>query len=1151
MNHSGFVHLHTHTQYSLLDGSCKISNLVKLARKLKMPALAITDHGNMFGAIEFYRMAEANGIKPIIGYEAYLAPASRFEKAARGIREAAYHLTLLAKDETGYKNLMKLASFAYLEGFYYRPRIDKELLAEYAGGLICLSGCLKGELAHLILSEQKEEVKNTIDQFKNIFGPKDFYFELQDHSLGDQKKLNKELIRLSKEFSVELVASNDVHYLNRSDASAHEILLCIQTQTTLDDPNRMKFKTNEFYLKNENEMKRLFKEAPQAISNTLKIAEKCNLELDFSKTYLPRYNPGQGQGVEECLGNLCFEGLVKKYGPKADSFKERLKHELGIIKQAGYSSYFLIVWDFVRFAREKGIPVGPGRGSASGSLTAYTLGITDIDPCRYGLLFERFLNPERVSLPDIDIDFCYVRRNEVIDYVKQKYGKDCVAQIITFGTMAARAVIRDVGRVKGFSYGEVDKIAKLIPVGSNVTIAHALQAEPRLKELYKNDKRITQLLDTAQLLEGLSRNASIHAAGVVISDVPLNEYVPLFKTDGDEITTQYSMDSLEKIGLLKMDFLGLRTLTVIEESLKIIERTQGKSVRPDMNSLDDRKTYGLLRKGEAMGVFQLESSGMRDLLKKLAPQKFEDIIALLALHRPGPLGSGMVDDFIVGKRKPASVKYDHPKLEPILKETYGVCIYQEQVMQIVSQLGGFSLAQADSLRRAISKKIPEIMEQQKKFFIEGAVNRAISYKVAAKIFNMIEYFAGYGFNKSHSAAYAHISYQTAYLKANFPVEFTAALLSSEKDNTDKLTFYIDEAKKMGIEILPPDVNESFAEFTVVAGSVRFGLSAVKNVGQAAVESVIQARFKRGKFKSIYDFCEHIDLRLVNRRVIESLIKCGAFDSLGLYRSQLMSILDRALEAGASLQKDRMDGQLSFFDTFENQKSFRDDFQEIPDIAEWSENQLLAFEREMLGFYITGHPLTRYEKFLEDYSVSSTIDLIHYGDQAEITVGGIIDRVKEITTKRGEKMAFIAVEDLKGVVEGVVFPEVFKKLSMHIKKDSLVFINGRVSLRDEEPKIMVNEIVPFRDVPAYFTKEIWVDLFTTGLEKKVLQQLRSILFSNPGNVPLYLNFTFSDGEKVQMDTEMNIKVRPSEELFSQIKDLVGSQAVRLKTKSTVS
>ncbi|MEA3560629.1 MAG: DNA polymerase III subunit alpha, partial [Candidatus Omnitrophota bacterium] len=963
-----------------------------------------------------------------------------------------------------------LASFAYLEGFYYRPRIDKELLAEYCQGLICLSGCLKGELAQFILSGQEDEARKLIDWFKNVFGPENFYLELQDHSLSDQKKLNKELVKLGKEFSVELVATNDVHYFNRSDASAHEILLCIQTQTTLDDPNRMKFKTDEFYLKSEDEMKKLFKEVPQAVFNTLKIAEKCNLELDFSKTYLPRYKLAQKEGIDEYLRNLCFKGLLKRYGQKADSFKERLEYELTLIKQTGYSSYFLIVWDFVRFAKEKGIPVGPGRGSASGSLAAYTLGITDIDPCRHGLLFERFLNPERVSLPDIDIDFCYARRNEVIDYVKGKYGNDCVAQIITFGTMAARAVIRDVGRVTGFPYTEVDKIAKLIPVGANITIAHALKAEPRLKELYRNDKRITQLLDTAQLLEGLSRNASIHAAGVVISDIPLNEYVPLFKTGADEITTQYSMDSLEKIGLLKMDFLGLRTLTVIEAALKIIKRTQDKIVEIDMNTLSDSKTYHLLSKAETMGVFQLESSGMRDLLKKLKPQKFEDIVALLALHRPGPLGSGMVDDFIVGKRNPASVKYDHPKLGPILKETYGVCIYQEQVMQIVSELGGFSLAQADSLRRAISKKIPEVMDQQKSSFIDGAAKKGIDRKVATKIFNMIEYFAGYGFNKSHSAAYGYISYQTAYLKANFPIEFMAALLSSEKDNTDKLVFYIDEAKRVGIKILAPDINESFAEFTVVGGSIRFGLSAVKNVGQGALESIIQTRSEHGKFKSIYDFCEHVDLRLVNRRVIESLIKCGAFDSLGLYRSQLMSILDKALEVGGSLQKDRLNGQLSFFDAFEDQKTFRDDFQEIPDISEWSESQLLVFEREMLGFYITGHPLTKYEKFLEDYSTNSTIDLIHYGDQAEVTIGGIIDRVKEITTKRGEKMAFMAIEDLKGVAEGIVFPEAFKRLSKYINKDSLVFLNGKVSLRDEEPKIMVDEIVPFRDAPTHFIKE---------------------------------------------------------------------------------
>ncbi len=1147
MEHSGFVHLHTHTQYSLLDGACKISNLFDKANQLKMPALAITDHGNMFGAIEFYLQAVKKGIKPIIGYEAYIAPSSRFDKSG-GISGAANHLTLLARDEVGYKNLIKLASIAYLEGFYYRPRIDREVLAKYSEGLICLSGCLKGEIPFLILSGQEDKARKVISEFSQIFGEENFYFELQDHSLPEQKRLNKELARLAREFSIGLVATNDVHYLHRADASSHEALLCIQTQTTLDDPKRMKLQTNEFYLKDEREMKDLFNEFPEAVSNTIKIAQRCNLELDFSQTHLPRYQPPQGETIEGYLRKLSLEGLEKIFGADTPRFSQRLEHELTVINQVGYASYFLIVGDFVHFAKEKGIPVGPGRGSASGSLVAYALGITDIDPCKHGLLFERFLNPERIGLPDIDIDFCYVRRDEVIDYVKQKYGQSNVAQIITFGSMTARAVIRDVGRVMSVPYGEVDKIAKLVPAGPNITISQALEVEPRLKELYKKDARITGLLDTAQALEGLSRNASIHAAGVVISSEPLTEYVPLFKTDDGQIVTQYSMSSLEKIGLLKMDFLGLRTLTVINETLEIIKRTKGRTVKIDLESVDDEKTYKLLSSGKSTGLFQIESSGMKDLLRKLGPQKFEDIVALLALHRPGPLGSGMVDDFIAGKRNPSSIKYDHPLLEPILKETYGVCVYQEQVMKIANDLGGFSLAHADSLRRAMSKKIPEVMDQQRKVFIEGAKKNHIGYKISNKIFNMIDYFSGYGFNKSHSTAYASISYQTAFLKANFPVEFMAALLSSEKDNTDKVVLYIDEARKMGIKVLPPDINESFAKFTVVGDSIRFGLTAVKNVGESAVESIIKVRIEHGEFKSLYQFCEHIDLRLVNRRVTESLIKCGAFDSLGLRRSQLMATLDKALEMGSQLQKDRQGGQLSFFEAFGAQEGgFKDNFQEVPEMAEWPDNQLLAFERELLGFYVTGHPLLRYERFLQVYTSRTADNLANCGNQDEVTVGGIIDKIKEITTKRsGEKMAFLTLTDLTGAAEVVVFPDVFKRLSKYIKKDAIVFVNGRISLRDEQPKVIANDIVPLKDVPARYTQSIWINLFTDALGEQKLHKLHDILSSSSGSTPVYLNFVTPQGRKIPVDMPSDIRIYPSEELILQLENLVGNEAVRIKT-----
>ena len=865
MLHSDFVHLHVHTQYSLLDGACLIPRLTDLAMRMKMPACAITDHGNMFGAIEFYQSCMSHGIKPIIGSEVYIAPKGRLEKTYSAGEETANHLILLVRDETGYKNLMKLVSIGYLEGFYYKPRIDKEVLAKYSEGLIALSSCLKGEIPRAMMNNKEEKVRQLAAEYRDIMGRENFYFELQDNSIPEQKQVANELIRLGKELGIGLVATNDVHYLTKDSAKAHEALLCIQTQATLSDPNRMRLQTDQFYFKSAEEMKALFREVPEAISNTIKIAERCNLELDFKKTFLPHYIVPQGTTREKYIKDLCEQNLGKRY-PVEEGFKpsstirDRLENELKVINKAGYTSYFLIVWDFVNYAKSKGIAVGPGRGSAAGSIVSYLLGITDIDPLRYNLLFERFLNSERVSMPDIDIDFCYEKRGEVIDYVIQKYGKDNVAQIITFGTMAARAVLRDVGRVMNLPYADVDKIAKLVPMDPDMTLELALHEEPEIARLYKEDPRVKELIDVSKKLEGLTRHASTHAAGVVISEDLLTNHIPLFKTSDDQISTGYAMGSLEKIGLLKMDFLGLRTLTVIQEALKIINRVN-KEVgdgrdRPLLKveeiPMDDPKTYKLLNNAESTGIFQLESSGMRDLLRKLKAEKFEDIIALLALYRPGPIGSGMLDDYMKRKHGKVEVRYDHPLLEASLKETYGIIVYQEQVMTIVSSLAGFSLSQADLLRRAIGKKTPEIMEQQRKAFIDGAVKNKIDRRIAEKIFSLIEHFAGYGFNKSHSAAYAMISYRTAYLKANYPVEFMTALLTSEKDNTDKIVEYIDEAERMGINILPPDANESYANFTMInKNEIRFGLSAVKNVGEGAIESIIEARKKYGHFKSIY------------------------------------------------------------------------------------------------------------------------------------------------------------------------------------------------------------------------------------------------------------------------------------------------------------
>jgi DNA polymerase-3 subunit alpha len=1136
-----------HTQYSLLDGACKIGPLFNLAQNMRFPALAITDHGNLFGAIEFYQAALNFGIKPIIGCEVYVAPYSRLDKSNRQNQEPPYHLILLARNEQGYKNLMKLVSLGFLEGFYYKPRIDKELLGKYSSGLIALSACLRGEVAQLILAQDMARAEKLAGEFGEIFGRGNFYLELQDNKITEQYKVNRALIDLSKRLNIPLVATNDVHYPNKGDARAHDALLCIQTQTFLSNQNRLKFSTDEFYFKSAQQMQESFKQVPEALSNTVSIAEKCNLELDFSKTYLPRYRPPEGKSREEFLQQLCHQGLKKRYNQKVDqAIIERLNHELEIIKNSGYMSYFLIAWDFIHYAKEKGIPHGPGRGSAAGSLVSYALGITDIDPLRYGLIFERFLNPERVSLPDFDIDFCYERRNEVINYVTEKYGKHNVAQIITFGTMGAKAVVRDVGRVMGIPYGEVDKIAKLIPNDLNITLTTALGAEPELKSLYKNNPQIKELLDTSLALEGLTRHASTHAAGVVISEGELTNHIPLFKTSDDQITTGVAMGSLEKIGLLKMDFLGLRTLTVIDETVKIIKRMKAEELKIDNISLEDKKTYQLLAEAKTAGVFQLESKGMRDLLKKLKPQRFEDLVALLAIYRPGPIGSGMVDDFIKRKHGQVPITYDEERLQPILEETCGIIIFQEQVMRIASELAGFSLSQADILRRAMSKKTPEVMEEQRKYFVAGCLKNAIKRNVANKIFNLIEYFAGYGFNKSHSAAYALISYRTAYLKANYPVEFMTALLTSEKDNTDKIVAYINEANKMKIEILSPDVNESYAQFTMLSEkSIRFGLSAVKNVGQGAIDSIIQARNKYGRFNSLYEFSEYTDSRRVNRKVIESLIKCGAFDGLGLFRSQLVAILDKAIEQAQGFQKDRLNGQISFFDKANATHTFKKNFQGIPDITEWPENQLLAYEKQMLGFYITGHPLARFSTTLSNYATHSTSKLAHLQEGDQISIGGIIDKLKTITTKRNERMAILALEDLDGFVEILVFPKVYSQCAKIIKMNSTIFIKGKVNLRDREPKIVAQEVVPLSETHKRYTNSIVINLYTTGLETEMLSRLKDTLSRYPGKVPVYLGFLRPNNQQVQLEVNPEYYAEPSQKLVSDIESVLGEGVVTLR------
>jgi len=1133
-----FVHLHLHTQYSLLDGACRIKELISQAVAFGMPAVAITDHGNMFGVIEFYLEAKRQGVKPIIGCEVYIASKSRFDKN-ENLSDGSNHFILLARDEEGYRNLAKLVSLAYIEGYYYRPRIDKEVLAQHAKGLIGSSACLKGEVACRLVENRLNDAIKAADDFRMMFGDGNFFLEIQENLIPEQRVVNEGMLKVAKELSLPLLATNDVHYLKKASAYSHEALLCIQTQTTLDDPNRMRFQTNEFYFKSPQEMATLFKYAPEAVTNSLEIAGRCNLELEFGKPHLPQFRPPGGLTNEQYLKQLCEEGLRHRFGGRVTKeIRRRLEHELGLIEQMGFVSYFLIVWDFIHYAKGKGIPVGPGRGSAAGSLVSYLLGITELDPLKHKLLFERFLNPERVGLPDIDIDFCFERRQEVIDYVNQKYGKQNVAQIITFGTMLARAVIRDVGRVMAVPYAEVDRIAKLVPAELGITLEDALKTHD-LKHLYETDRTVRELINTAKDLEGLSRHASVHAAGVVIGDRPLSDYMPLCKIDEDQITSGFSMKSLEKIGLLKMDFLGLRTLTVIDEAVKIIKRTRGEEIDISAVPMDDKATFELFASAQTMGVFQLESAGMRDLLRKLVPTVFEDIIALLALYRPGPIGSGMLDDFIKRKHGLKPISYDHPKLEKILKDTYGIMVYQEQVMQIASELAGFSLAQADLLRRAMAKKIPEEMERQRHRFVEGCRGNRISERIAKKIFDLIEYFSGYGFNRSHSAAYAVISYRTAYLKANYPVEFMTALLTSEKEHTDKVVEYVKECQRMGITVHPPTVNESYSKFTVEdARTIRFGLLAVKNVGQGAIDSIVEARRTGGAFLGLEDFCERVDLRLVNRKVVESLIKCGAMDAFGLRRAQMMSMLQECLDQAVKAHKDRSSGQLSFFDGFAEEAGFQRFRVKVPEIKEWPDVQLLTFEKDILGFYVSGHPLSRYGHLVRPFSTCPVSELVGQRDNQIVRIVALITKIKSTVTRaKGEKMAILRVEDLTGSLEVLVFPDTYKEVSRNLIASSVVLVQGRLSLREESPKILASNITPI-DESYRMVTAINIDL--SGFNENILVSLKERLASSPGNTPVYLPIDSPQKERLKVQVSRDLFVQPRPELFHDIEGLLGEK-----------
>ncbi len=1139
MNSTDYIHLHVHTQYSLLDGACRIKKLFEKAKEYNMPALGMTDHGNIFGAIEFYQEAKAYDIKPIIGCETYLVTqGTRFEKNAKQ-RGYTSHLVLFAKNEIGYKNLIKLISSAFLDGFYYAPRIDKEILSQHTEGLICTSACLKGEVATHLMNGNYNAAFQAAADFQSMFEKGDFYLELMDHGILEQKKVNEGIIKIARELNIPLIVTNDVHYIDQTHSKAHEALLCIQTQTTVTDPNRMRLMTDQFYFKDPLLMAKEFGWIPDALRNTVEIAEKCNLKLKFDEIHLPKFDPPGGLTKEQFLRQLCQEGMQKRFPNPTKELHDRLEYELKVIEKMGFVSYFLVVSDFIHYAKSKGIPVGPGRGSAAGSMVSYLLGITDLDPIKYGLLFERFLNPDRAGMPDIDIDFCYERRGEVIEYVTQKYGSDHVAQIITFGTMQAKAAIRDVGRAFGVAYTDVDRIAKLVPNDLGITIDDALTKEPQLRQLVDTDKTANEIISTAQTLEGLNRHASVHAAGVVIADKPLNEYVPLYKTSDGQITTGYSMNAIAKIGLLKMDFLGLRTLTVISQAIKLIKQHRNIDLDIATIPLDDLKTYGMLSQANSFGVFQLESPGMRDLLKKIKPSEFEDLVSILALYRPGPMGSGMLDDFIKRKRGDVPIVYDHPKLEPVLKATYGIILYQEQVMQIPVVLAGFTMVQADHLRRAMSKKIQSVMEQTRKAFVNGCFTTSrIDEKKANRIFDLIDYFSGYGFNRSHSAAYALITYQTAYLKANFPVEFMAALLTSERDNTDKVVEYVKECKHMGIEVVPPDVNQSMSEFSVGGEKkIYYGLLAVKNVGSTAIESIIANRESNGPYKSIFDLSERVDLRLVNRKVLESLIKCGALDGFKVRRSQMMAVLDRALDLGAKTQKEKSSGQVSFFNLGLDD-GFDKDKETLPDIEEWHDRQRLTFEKESLGFYVSGHPLSSYQTEIEEFTDYTTKTLKRAIDGEEVRLVALVTGVKLTNTKKtNERMAILRAEDLDGEFEAVVFPSVYANLATFIKEGEVAFISGKVSMRDEEPKIIVNDMKHMHEIYSAI-RSLKIDLSTANEMK--FNNLKKKLASFPGKVPVFLKLNTKDQKSVQIVVGQELFVTPNENLMTEIKQIVGEE-----------
>jgi len=1142
-----FVHLHVHTEYSLLDGAIRIDPLLKRARDSGMEAVAITDHGTMFGALEFYEKAVKAGIKPIMGCECYLAPRRLSDKTVLD-NKGLTHLILLAENREGYRNLCRLVSIAQLEGFYYRPRIDKEVLKQHSKGLIGLSACLHGEIPKLIQENKIDQADEAARAYLRIFGEGNFFLEVQSNGIQMQEQVNQALLDMSTRLSIPLVASNDCHYLDKKDVRAHDVLLCIQTGKTVHDTERLKFRTDQLYFKSNAEMQAAFKNYPNALENTVDIAKRCNIDFDFDTYHFPRFETSAGQKLDVLFEDSVRQGLQKKLeqikakNPQLNEkpYIDRIENEIAVINSMDFAGYFLIVADFIRYAKEHNIPVGPGRGSAAGSLVAYSLGITGLDPIEHGLIFERFLNPARKSMPDIDVDFCMKGREEVFKYVVDKYGGgEYVAQIITFGKLKTRAVIRDVGRALDIPLYEVDAIAKMVPDVLNISLDEALQQEPRLRDLAKEKPEVADLINICRVLEGLPRHASTHAAGVVIADRPLVEYLPLYKGKKDEVVTQFDMKCVEKIGLVKFDFLGLRNLTVIADTLVLIAAQDGSP--PDLSTLElnDPDTYRLLASGNTTGVFQLESSGMKDLLVRLRPEFFDDVIALVALYRPGPLDSGMVDDFVERKHGKRSVEYLVPQLEPILKETYGVIVYQEQVMKIASDLANYSMAEADDLRKAMGKKIPEIMAEHRERFMQGAVENGISSDKAGKIFYLMEKFGGYGFNKSHSAAYALIAYQTAYLKAHFPVEFMASLLTSEMHSTDGVVKYIAECRSQGIEILPPDINESGKEFIVSGSKIRFGLVAVKNVGESAIDYIVEAR-KEGKFSTLFEFCERVDLKKVNKRVIESLIKCGAFDSTGQYRSRILASLEDSLDYGQRIQRERSDPQMGLFDMEGSRPVVN--FPLVPEIDEWDENQMLAFEKESLGFYITGHPLSRYEDVLEKFTNANSTALQERNDGEIIRIGGIVRNTKTIKTKKGDLMAFVVIEDLHGSVEATVFSSVYVKVYDLLIDDNPIIVQGPLQKDENSVKILADTIIPMEKAEETWSASIHFKLDIAKTDKASLVRLHEIFKRHPGACQGYLHLLSPGKTETIVALSDALKLRAGLPLTNEVHGLLGYHAV---------